>query len=155
MSKQYFENNQELVSEPFYITYYFHKHILKFKSDNGVFSKKAVDFGSSLLLKNELPIQRLVGHHFFSGKWCPQPMLENDLEIWKEFVELTRQQMSLYQDYSQYKLSFDSSSAYLKDNGRVSELPDYTECVTYTVTYTDGTTTKTVTLSTILPGMLE
>ena len=52
MSKQYFENNQELVSEPFYITYYFHKHILKFKSDNGVFSKKAVDFGSSLLLKN-------------------------------------------------------------------------------------------------------
>ena len=110
---------------------------------------------AKLLIKYELPLNRLVGHHFFSGKWCPQPMLENDLEIWKEFVELTRQQMSLYQDYSQYKLSFDSSSAYLKDNGRVSELPDYTECVTYTVTYTDGTTTKTVTLSTILPGMLE
>ena len=52
MSKQYFENNQELVSEPFYIKYYFKQNNLIFKSDNGIFSKKAVDFGSSLLLKN-------------------------------------------------------------------------------------------------------
>ena len=110
---------------------------------------------AKLLIKYELPLNRLVGHHFFSGKWCPQPMLENDLEIWKEFVELTRQQMSLYEDYSNYSLSFNSSSEYLKDNGRVSELPDYPECVTYTVTYSDGTTTKEVTLSTILPGILE
>ena len=110
---------------------------------------------AKLLLKYNLTLDRLVGHHFFSGKWCPQPMLENDLEIWKEFVELTRQQMDLYENYGNYKLSFESSSEYLKDNGRVSELPDYTECVTYTVTYTDGNTTKTVTLSTILPGVLE
>ena len=109
---------------------------------------------AKLLIKYQLPINRLVGHHFFSGKWCPQPMLENDLEIWKEFVELTRQQMDLYQNYSQYELSFESSSQYLKDNGRVSELPNYSQCVTYTVTYTDGTTTKTVTLSSILPGLL-
>ena len=110
---------------------------------------------AKLLIKYNLPLNRLVGHHFFSGKWCPQPMLENDLEIWKEFVELTRQQMDLYQNYSQYKLSFESSSQYLKDNGRVSELPDYSECVTYTITYSDGTTTKTITLSSILPGVIE
>ena len=110
---------------------------------------------AKLLLKYNLPLNRLVGHHFFSGKWCPQPMLENDLEIWSEFVELTRQQMELYQNYENYTLSFSSSSQYLEDNGRVSELPDYPECVTYTVTYSDGTTTKTVTLSTILPGNLE
>ena len=110
---------------------------------------------AKLLLKYQLPLNRLVGHHFFSGKWCPQPMLENDLEIWHEFVELTRQEMELYDNYSNYSLSFESSSSYLKDNGRVSELPDYPECVTYTIEYTDGTTTKTVTLSTILPGTLE
>ena len=63
--------------------------------------------------------------------------------------------MELYQNYENYTLSFSSSSQYLEDNGRVSELPDYPECVTYTVTYSDGTTTKTVTLSTILPGNLE
>ena len=110
---------------------------------------------AKLLLKYNLPLNRLVGHHFFSGKWCPQPMLENDLEIWYEFVELTRQQMDLYQNYSNYKLSFESTSAYLKDNGRVSNLPNYPECVTYTVSYTVGSTTKTITLSSILPGSLQ
>lgn len=110
---------------------------------------------AKLLLKYDLPLNRLVGHHFFSGKWCPQPMLEHDLEIWHEFVELTRQQMELYDNYSNYKLSFASSSELLKDNGRVANLPDYPECVTYTVTYTDGTTTKNITLSSIIPGELE
>ena len=110
---------------------------------------------AKLLLKYELPLNRLVGHHYFSGKWCPQPMLENDLEIWHEFVELTRQQMNLYENYGNYSLSFASSSEYLKDNGRVSKLPDYPTCVTYTVTYKDGNTTKTVTLSSVLPGNLE
>ena len=110
---------------------------------------------AKLLLKYNLPLNRLVGHHFFSGKWCPQPMLENNLEIWYEFVELTRQQMDLYENYSNYSLSFESSSAYLKDNGRVSKLPNYPECATYTVSYTVGSTTKTITLSSILPGAFE
>ena len=52
MSKQYFENNEDLTSKPFYINFYFRKNILKFKSDNGVFPKKAVDFRTNLLLKN-------------------------------------------------------------------------------------------------------
>ena len=109
---------------------------------------------AKLLLKYELPLNRLVGHHFFSGKWCPQPMLENDLEIWYEFVELTRQQMELYDNYGNYTLTMESNSSHVKDNGRISSLPTYTECVTYEVTYSDGTTTKTVTLSTIIPGTI-
>ncbi len=110
---------------------------------------------AKLLIKYKLPINRLVGHHFFAGKWCPQPMLENDLEIWKEFVELTATQMDLYQNYGSYSLSATSHSQYLKDNGRVAQLPNYPECATYTVTYSDGTTTKSVTLSSIIPGSLE
>ena len=55
--------------------------------------------------------------------------------------------------HSDYTLSFESSSEYLADNGRVVELPDYPECVTYTVTYTKGNETKTVTLSSMLPGL--
>ena len=52
MSKQYFENNPDLASEPINFTYYFKKNLLNFKSDNGVFSKRGVDFGSSLLLQS-------------------------------------------------------------------------------------------------------
>ena len=76
------------------------------------------------------------------------------MEIWYEFVEMTRQQMAYYQNYSNYTLDFRTNSSYLKDNGRVNELPLYTECVTYTVDYTVGSTTKSVTLSTILPGQI-
>lgn len=52
MSNQYFENNENLKSEIFEITYYYKQQTLKFLSDAGVFSKRGIDFGSSLLLKN-------------------------------------------------------------------------------------------------------
>ena len=109
---------------------------------------------ANLLLKYNLPLIRLVGHHFFSGKWCPQPMLEYDLEIWWEFVELVRQEMELYKNYSGAKLEFSSNSDHLNDNGRVNSLPVYSECVTYDVTYTHNGVTKTITLSSILPGAI-
>lgn len=51
MSNQYFENNPDLKSNLTIIDYYINKNIIKFYSDNGVFSKKGIDFGSSLLLK--------------------------------------------------------------------------------------------------------
>ena len=41
-----------MASEPINFTYYFKKNLLNFKSDNGVFSKRGVDFGSSLLLQS-------------------------------------------------------------------------------------------------------
>ena len=109
---------------------------------------------AKLLIKYNLPLKNLVGHHFFSGKWCPQPMLENDLEIWYEFVELVRQEKAYFENYSSSSMSFSSNSKYLANNGRVTSLPKNTECVTYTVTYTVGSTTKTVTLSSVLPGTL-
>ena len=109
---------------------------------------------AQLLLKYDLPIQRLVGHHFFSGKDCPQPMLEYDLEIWKEFVKMTEQQMALYDLSSTYTFKVASNSSHIKSNGRITSLPTYSECVKYTVTYTTGGVSKTVTLSTILPGTI-
>ncbi len=52
MSNQYFENNDKLESNITELSYYFKKTKMKFLSDNGVFSKSGIDFGSSLLLKN-------------------------------------------------------------------------------------------------------
>lgn len=51
MSGQYFENNENLTSNINELTYYFRKTKMHFLSDNGVFSKGGIDFGSSLLLK--------------------------------------------------------------------------------------------------------
>ncbi len=51
MSNQYFENNPNLTSNQIEISYYIKGNIMTFLSDNGVFSKSQVDFGSSLLIK--------------------------------------------------------------------------------------------------------
>lgn len=52
MSHQYFDNNQDLDSKIIELSYYFKKTKMFFCTDNGVFSKRGIDFGSNLLLKN-------------------------------------------------------------------------------------------------------
>lgn len=51
MSNQYFENNEKLASNITELSFYFRKTHMRFLSDNGVFSKGGIDFGSSLLLR--------------------------------------------------------------------------------------------------------
>ena len=51
MSNQYFENNDKLESKLKEIVYYYRGKSIKLLTDNGVFSKGGVDFGSSLMLK--------------------------------------------------------------------------------------------------------
>ncbi len=51
MSNQYFENNENLKSNIQTIKYYFKKNILLFDTDNGVFSKGGIDYGSNILLQ--------------------------------------------------------------------------------------------------------
>ena len=105
-----------------------------------------------LLLKYDLPLSQLVGHCFWTGKWCPQPMLENDLEIWNEFVQMVKREMIRMASYSDYKLTLSTTSNYLQTDGRIKSQPETSKCITYDVTYNNGTTSKTVTLSTIIPG---
>ena len=57
-----------------------------------------------------------------------------------------------YKNYSNYSFALSSNSSYISSNGRVTGLPTYSKCVTYNVTYVTGSTSKTITLSTILPG---
>lgn len=51
MANQYFENNEKLKSEIREISYYVKGTTMHFLTDNGVFSKGNVDFGSSLLIQ--------------------------------------------------------------------------------------------------------
>lgn len=55
----YYTKNPDVKSDPQLINYYFNDISFKFKTDNGVFAKSYVDFGTNLLLHslvvNELP----------------------------------------------------------------------------------------------------
>ena len=109
---------------------------------------------AELMLETGLDITRVRGHHFFSGKDCPQPMLENDCEIWREFLQLVEAEYKLLTEYSDYEIKFESHNPeILDDNGRIIKQPDETTCVTYTVTITKDGKTETVTLSSMIKGL--
>lgn len=56
MSEHYYSRTQKVESDPKYWDYSLKEHRFRFKTDNGVFSKKEVDFGSRLLIEAfELP----------------------------------------------------------------------------------------------------
>ncbi|WP_449622211.1 class I SAM-dependent methyltransferase [Robertmurraya sp. Marseille-Q9965] len=52
MSEHYYSREQKVESNPTYWDFTLRNHKLKFKTDNGVFSKKEVDFGSRLLVES-------------------------------------------------------------------------------------------------------
>lgn len=54
MLEHYFTNNEALKSELRIIDYKYKEHIFHFNSDNGVFSKDKIDFGSRLLVETFL-----------------------------------------------------------------------------------------------------
>ncbi|MBQ3001656.1 MAG: N-acetylmuramoyl-L-alanine amidase, partial [Bacilli bacterium] len=107
-----------------------------------------------LMQELNLDITRVRGHHFFSGKNCPQPMLENDLEIWYEFLGLVEAEYELLTEYNDYEISFESHNPEIIDNhGRVIKQPSQTTCVTYTVNITRGGETQSITLATMVQGL--
>ena len=106
-----------------------------------------------LLYDNNLEITRVAGHHFFDGKDCPQPMLENDLEIWYIFLDMAEKELQLLDLYSNYTISMEVLSGEVANTGRVKQV-DYSQICTYKVTVTNKTTgvSESITLSSALEG---
>lgn len=111
---------------------------------------------ASLMVQYNLGIERVKGHHFFDGKHCPAPMLENNLEIWWEFLELVKAEYELLTTYkgAEYSIKVDEKYAsVLSENGRIIAQPEFSQVVTYTVEVKVGDKTETVTLATAVEGM--
>ena len=116
--------------------------------------QKTAQLVADIMLRNDLDITRVRGHHFFAAKNCPQPMLENDLEIWWEFIDLVEAEYELLTEYEGYSVSIVSNNPEIVDNcGRVINQPTETTCVTYTITFTNGTDTQSITLASMVQGL--
>ena len=106
-----------------------------------------------LMIDNQLDITRVVGHHFFSAKDCPQPLLENDLQIWWEFVDLVKTEYEVFTTFKDYKFSAEivGEDAHAQSNGRVEETT-VSRVVTYkvTITNTKDNTTETIELASLV-----
>lgn len=111
---------------------------------------------AKLMEENNLAINRVVGHNFFSGKDCPQPMLEYEGEIWYQFIECVESEYEIRTKYEDAKISSKSNNLeLLSDNGRVVKRPHYTTSVSYTVTIEFNGQKQTITLSSLIPGVYE
>lgn len=118
--------------------------------------QKTARLVADIMVRNNLDITRVVGHHFFSAKNCPQPMLENNLRIWNEFIKLVEAEYERITTFKDYEITFKSNNPdIIDDRGRVIAVPDVTTCVTYTVTCKKGSEVKQITLSSIVPGKFE
>lgn len=135
-------------------------------NNNSIGIESAVDYGSDLwltwqitarlvadlMVRYDLDITRVVGHHFFAAKDCPQPLLENNLEIWWEFIELVKTEYETMTEYKDvdYKFTVTSGQDVINEYGRVIEQPEESQVVTYEVELEDG---SKITLATAVQGI--
>ena len=95
-----------------------------------------------LMEENDLDINRVVGHHFYTAKDCPQPMLENDMEIWYEFIKLVETEYERVMNYDDLSFTVTSTMKdYVTEYGCVKynrKAETTNICVDYTVTVTDA-----------------
>lgn len=88
---------------------------------------------AKLLIDNKLDITRVKGHHFYTAKNCPQPMLENGLEMWHKFIELVEAEYCLINKFDDYEIrAISLNKNYLNDNGRVIKIEE-NACVSYNI----------------------
>ena len=133
---------------------------------NGIGIETAVNKGSDLwytwqlaaqlvadiMVRQSLDITRVKGHHFFSAKDCPQPMLENDMEIWWEFIELVKAEYDKITLCQGYNFAFTCDSELVDEHGRVTGQEGHSQVVTYTVTVEKDGKTETIKLASIIEG---
>lgn len=116
--------------------------------------QKTAQLVAQLMLDYNLDINRVVGHHFYSGKDCPQPLLENDLEIWNKFIGMVEYEYELLTTYKDYEFTMEvlDGSEICANTGRVAPNGD-AKVITYKVTVKHGDTVETITLASAVNGI--
>lgn len=113
--------------------------------------QKTAKLIAQLLIENNLDTSRVKPHNFFSGKNCPQTMRDNNLL--QNFYNLVEAEYYVAKNFADYTVSFVSNNPELLSNtGRIIGVPRFSTTVSYTITVTKGAYSKSVTLSSIVPG---
>ena len=110
---------------------------------------KTAKLVAKLMYDNNLDIYRVKGHHFYTSKDCPQPMLENNMEIWWKFIEMVEAEYEMLTKFSDYKFSFEIVSGNETNTERVVATSK-PQTITYKVTITKGSETQEVILSSVM-----
>lgn len=106
---------------------------------------------ADICIRNKLDLTRVKQHNTWTGKNCPQDIIAG--KYWDNFMKMVEVQYALQKDYSGIKVSMKSNNPEIVNNsGRVINAPSITTTVSYEVTVSDGTNSKTITLYSVVPG---
>lgn len=110
---------------------------------------------AKLMVENNLDINSVKPHNFYTAKDCPQPMLEYEGLMWYEFIKLVEFEylkITKFADYTFTLTSIDYENA--ENTGRISKRLAETTTITYTVLVENANTgySKSITLSSQLIG---
>lgn len=95
---------------------------------------------ASLCVKNNLGIDRVKPHHFFSGKPCPNTMRKGG--FYPKFKELLACEYHVLKNYSDVSINMQSNDLeYLDNSGRIIKLPNESKKLSYTITVKLGNET--------------
>ena len=111
---------------------------------------------ADILVRNNLDITRVVGHHFFSGKDCPQPLLEDDGDLWWDFIKMVKAEYERITTYKDAEVTAKAVKAdgVLRNNGLLVQ-DDQAHCVTYEVSVVINGVTQKITLATCVESYYE
>ncbi|MDY0063761.1 MAG: InlB B-repeat-containing protein [Bacilli bacterium] len=106
---------------------------------------------AGLLIDHQLGLDRVVQHNTFSGKNCPQSLRMSD--YWETFMQMVELEYLIKRDFSDATITMTSNNPTVVNNkGRVIAMPTTTTAVTYTITVTIGSASRSITLGSIIPG---
>lgn len=105
---------------------------------------------AKLMDENDLTIDDVVTHHYFSGKNCPQTMREAGFYLhFKKLVQIEYQVLQFIKQG--YTLSFESGNTeYVNASGRVIKTSPVSKNVSYTITVEKDGTKESVTLNSVI-----
>lgn len=108
---------------------------------------------AKLLVDNNLTIDDVKPHHFFSGKDCPATMLH--AEMWDMFIDMVEVEYTIRTLYPDYKISITTSDpSFIGNNGKVLKQAPLSRTISYTITVEKDGISESISLATVIPGRL-
>lgn len=114
--------------------------------------QKTAKLVAHLLKDNNLSLDRVKQHHFFSGKDCPETM--RHAKLWDNFMELVKFEYEILLLSDDVEIEFISNSNLIDKTGRVVVLPSSDTIIDYSVVIKDINTKEEikVDLKTVVEG---
>ena len=108
---------------------------------------------ADICIRNNLDLTRVKQHNTWTGKNCPQCLRAGG--NWWDFMDLVATEykiMKLMRANPDLKVEFECESNIVNKSGVIVNAPAKTTVVTYKVTVSDGKTSKTIELSSVVAG---